>query len=1222
MQKLKLLVLLFLAIPGFWLMNSQFDGTGTLLPETIEGCQDAKPQKVPKAQRVAAAFELEYEKTVDPTIGRVPRERLIQAYEEMRQIQARENRTAIAAMTWKELGPYNVAGRTRAILIDPNDPTGKRVFAASVAGGLWETNDIYAATPDWAPVNDFFNNLAITTIVADPSNPSTFYFGTGEGYGNADAVVGLGIWKSTDAGASWTQLPSTNAVYEFYFISRLAVTGNGTLIATTKMGGVQRSTDGGSSWTKVLGAGMGISGASSDVAFDVEVAGNGDVYATLDGSIHKSTDDGQTFGSALPIPVTADRIELATAPSDTNFVYALVERNGQVEAILITTNGGASWVVKNEPADLDPGVPATDFARGQAWYNLTLAVDPNDEKRLYIGGIDLFVTSDGANTWNQITHWYGGFGKPDVHADQHFILFKPGSSDTLYFGNDGGIFQTLSGSNNSPEFISKNIGYNVTQFYACDLHPEAYKTWYLAGAQDNGTQLFRDKEPGHTRSVTGGDGAFCHIDQDDPDFQYTQYVYNNYYRSTDGGRSFTAISVNNNGRFINPTDFDDANDILYAANGVNNYLRWDNAHSGASFTSVPVTPFGGIPSVVKVSPNVNNTVYFGFGNGKLFRVDNAHATPTSTEIGIGLPNRYMSSIAIENGNENHLLITYSNYGVNSVWETTDAGSTWTGIEGNLPDMPVRWAIFDPVNPNRALLATELGVWTTESLNGASTTWSPSNVGLANVRTDMLRYRPSDKLLVVATHGRGLYQTDFFTNTKAKFTSTKHVTYTGKEISFRDFSYKANSWDWDFGDGKTHSSDQNPVHVYDTPGIYSVILSINGGASSDTLFDYVHVLPDLGTPYATTDGGGFDVNPLHFAPENLFGTGWELGASAVTGKQGTFGGSNAWVTGINESTYYDNSHANLYSPSFNFTTPGTYTLGFRARFETESDYDGFRVEYSLDKGSTWTLLGGMDNNWYNFENSTENTSFCINQPYFSGSRGNNFRAYSVDVSSLAGNSDVAFRLVFKSDLAVSSAGIAIDNFEVDGPPNTSNPFPVEWSPLAGNWYETGVELKWRTFMENNNSGFEVLRSADGDSFEQIAFVTGKGNSHHTVNYEFIDRDLHQSFYYYRLRQLDYDGKSSLSNVVKVQNSTPDPIAIHSVYPVPAASFTTIRFSDRVEGDISVELIDVEGNVLQREENEAFTGTEYEIRLNERIAPGILILRVRLDDEIFLRKITRI
>ncbi|MBL0342429.1 MAG: hypothetical protein IPP71_16890 [Bacteroidetes bacterium] len=111
----------------------------------------------------------------------------------------------------------------------------------------------------------------------------------------------------------------------------------------------------------------------------------------------------------------------------------------------------------------------------------------------------------------------------------------------------------------------------MTQFYACAMNPTAYSSQFIAGAQDNGSQQYNALGINSTIEVTGGDGCFTHIDQDQPQYQFTSYVYNNYYRSTNGGASFVGFTGNNTGSFVNPTDYDNLNNHLYACNGNGNY---------------------------------------------------------------------------------------------------------------------------------------------------------------------------------------------------------------------------------------------------------------------------------------------------------------------------------------------------------------------------------------------------------------------------------------------------------------------------------------------------------------------------------------------------------------------------------------------------------------------------------------------------------------------------
>lgn len=728
--------------------------------------------------RMDLAMRQEFEMTRDPATGNVPRERLLIARDTLIERQKRNSsqlRTSasISSINWTERGPNNSGGRTRAIWVDMNDATGKTVWTGSVGGGLWKTTDITVASPAWVPVNDFFSNLAITSISQNPANTQEMYFTTGEAYFNADGIRGLGVFKSSDGGNTWNQLASTTAG-NFQYIYRVVVNSTGVVFVATYFNGLYRSVNGGTTFTKVLGTGLGITGASSNRCYDVDIASNGDIYATLSGSIHKSTNAGVTFGAAMTLPITGSRIELATAQSDPNYVYAVLKSTAgnDVVGIIRSVDAGTTWTTRSEPVDADTGTPATDYSNGQAWYNLTIEVDPNNRDVLYTGALDIFKSTDGANAWTQISHWYGGFGFQNVHADNHLIYFQPGSSSVIYFGNDGGIYRSINGTAATPTISYRGAGYRTIQFYGCAIHPTAGSHVHLAGAQDNGSHRFGTAGLGPTTTVTGGDGAFCHIDQDQPTYMFTQYVYNNYRRSTNGGTSFTNVNFNNNGQFINPSDYDNTANHMYGSEAAGKYMYWSNPQTGSTFTAVSIALFGSAEvSAVTCSDATQDLVFFGLDNGDVIKVSNANtATPTATDLSTGLPGSYVSCVALERGNENHMLVTYSNYGVNSVWESINGGTSWTSVEGNLPDMPVRWAIFNPNDGTQALIATELGVWSTDLLNGASTNWGPSNSGLANVRTDMLQYRTSDNLIIASTHGRGLFSTNISSPTPVTWLS--------------------------------------------------------------------------------------------------------------------------------------------------------------------------------------------------------------------------------------------------------------------------------------------------------------------------------------------------------------------------------------------------------------------------------------------------------------------
>jgi PKD domain len=1135
----------------------------------------------------------------DPSLGYVPTERLLKAKQYRDALWQLQSNAVLPGVNWNALGPKNQAGRTRSLLVDANDITGNTVWAGSVGGGLWKTTDITASEPNWLPVNDMFGNLAITSITQDPSNTSIMYFCTGEqGYGNGDAIRGLGVWKTTDAGATWVQLASTTGA-TFYYCQKITVNSTGIIFIATATGGLQRSANGGATWTKALGTGLGITGALNNFCYDVDIAGNGDVYASLDGSVHKSTNAGVTFAAAQTLGITAGRVELACAPNDASYIYALCENSSVVAGILRSTDGGANWVTRTEPDDADPGIPAADFSRSQAWYDLTIAVDPNNRDVLFVGGVDIFRSADGAGTWSQTSHWYGGFGFQNVHADQHFILFKPGSSNIAYFSNDGGVYRTTNANTTTPALLNKGTNYITSQFYACAMHPTAITSYFLAGAQDNGSHQFTQGTIQNTTEVTGGDGAFCHIDQDEPQYQFTSYVYNNFYRSADAGATWTGVATSG-GDFISPTDYDDVNNLMYMNDAAGGYRRWDNPQSGNTFAGVTVAAFGGgNVSAVRVSPNTANRVFFGIDNGRVVRVDDAHtAAPTSTNISTGLPGGYVTCVEVETGNDNHLLVTYSNFGLTSIWESINGGTSWTSVEGNLPDMPVRWALFNPNNNDQAIIATELGVWSTDDLSGGTTVWGASNSGLANVRVDMLQLRTSDKLVIAATHGRGLFSSDIFTTPTALFTADRLIAYQGVPINFSSTSYKGTSWSWNFGDAGT-SAAEDPSHAYTSAGQFSVTLTINGGASTLTKSLFIHILPNRGTPYTPANGGNFETNALDFGVDLVNGTTWQRGNSAVAGKNGTSSGSNAWVTGLTGS-YVDNSDASLMTPNYNFSAIGGYLLRFQSKRITETDYDGFRLEYTLDSGINWLPLGtAVQAGWYNFANTAGDAAFPVNEAFFAGSA-SAYTLYFFDPSFLGGNASVAFRIRFKSDGGVTAAGVAIDDFEIIGPLNS--PLAVTLVNFTAIRKDNDALVNWRTEAEVDIKNYVLERSYDAVNFSVTTSVLAKNAVSNIYNYTDVNAVANagaSKYMYYRLKIIDKTGRSKYSEIAKVSLDKAGPKI--TIGPNVFSNFVSVYSNEQVK---LVFVYDMNGKLVYQTTN--IIGNK--IFFTSRIPAGIYVFKI--------------
>ena len=647
----------------------------------------AQLKAIPKKDRPDLAWEQDYLATMDPALRYPPKERLFPLFDAMSQMQSNPTLAVPggSGTPWVERGPNNIAGRTRAIMFDPTDATSRRVFAAGVTGGLWFTNDITATSPNWVAVGNFWDNIAVTALAYDPTNTSVWYAGTGEGWGAA-ASRGAGVWKTTNAGATWTQLTASTSME---YVNDLVVrneSGSGVLyVASNRMfyegtfhgvDGCYRSTNGGTSFTNTF--------PNSYAVADLEIAADNRLWAgTRDnvsgggsGRIYYS-DNGTSWTQSLSVSGN-ERVEIACAPSDANYVYALFENNGALSSVRRTTNRGTNWQSRAEPNDADPGIPSTDFTRGQGWYDLIIAVDPNNRDQVWAGGIDVFRSDDGAASWDQMTHWYGGFGFPEIHADQHAIVFKPGSSTEVLFGTDGGVYRTNNGTATSPAFQNRNDDYNVTQFYGCAIHPTANTDYFLAGAQDNGTQQFTTPGMNSTFEASGGDGGFCFIDQTNPSYQLTSFVYNSWRRSTNGGTTFNNIQNDQTtGQFINPADYDDVQDILFSARNTSSIQRINSVTGTYNIDDFSVS-LGAIASHIRVSPYTtsSSTIFVGTTAGDLFKITNANgASPSATNItGASFPTGNISCVEI-GANENELVVTFSNYGVTSVWYTSNGGTS-------------------------------------------------------------------------------------------------------------------------------------------------------------------------------------------------------------------------------------------------------------------------------------------------------------------------------------------------------------------------------------------------------------------------------------------------------------------------------------------------------------------------------------------------------------------
>jgi hypothetical protein len=760
----------------------------------MQGCVSTRPHKLhPSSESETQkkndmydgpdqAAEFEFNRIKDPASGKVPQEKYLVALNKTIELKNASGfgpgGTEAFGAGWIERGPVSdvvgssngntransgiTSGRIRSILVDAADATRKTVWVGGVDGGLWKTSDITTAPPTWALVNDFLNNLSIGDICQVPGTPATMYFCTGEGYFNADGVRGNGVFKSTNSGSTWTHLTSTAGLT----CNRIICDAGGVIYLATganifEASGLLRSSDGGNTWTDITPTGSNVRIA------DMELSSTGRLHITtglgnVTTGMYRFTDAPSTVTSATwtaattPFPYPSGnncRVELGC---NGNILYALPSNtSGQVPTIYKSVNGGVSWAATTAQ-------PAPGWATGQAWYALSVDIDPSDPTNgCIVGGLDPYKTTNGGTTWTKIADWTNNPGLPPsttqyVHADIHKILWYD-NGNKLLFACDGGIHYS---SDKGVTIRDRNTGLRIKQFYSCAIHPST-TNYFIAGAQDNGNHKFTSAGLGSTEEFVGGDGAYVAIDQDQPQFQFAAYIRNDYRKSTDGGTSWSSVTWSSSiGLFINPWDYDNTTNKIYGCWTAGSYFRWDDPTTGSAIAvSQPVTAFNSaLVSAVHVSPYTANQVYFGTNVGRIVKVSNANAAITELNITqAGMPAGYVNCVNTGT-NDNNLIMCFSNYGVASVWVSSNGGISWTSLDNNgvnLPDMPVRWCMFYPGDNTKAIIATETGVWETSLINGTSTVWTV-NSSFPVVRTDMLKYRASDGTIAAATHGRGLW----------------------------------------------------------------------------------------------------------------------------------------------------------------------------------------------------------------------------------------------------------------------------------------------------------------------------------------------------------------------------------------------------------------------------------------------------------------------------------
>ncbi|MFY0674493.1 MAG: T9SS type A sorting domain-containing protein [Bacteroidia bacterium] len=645
----------------------------------------------------------------------------------------------------KELGPNNLGGRTRDMLIDLADSS--RILACGISGGIWEGKNF---GKNWRPINDYAATLSATCITQSPFEHDVIYYGTGEGSGNSAGIPGEGIFKSTDGGETFEQLESTaTSNFTYTWDIKHSLVDTNTLYVSTTNRGLWRSVNAGDTFERVY--------VSSVDIHDIEVFPDSSIMISVEGrGIYRSKtgDLGDWIQLTDGLPTAGfSRVDIAYSENYPNVVYAVYANgrngyDGNGLGVYKSSDGGDSWALQGRPS-----AGGVNFSF--PWYCLTIGVDPYDTNNVAVGSVNYGFSKDGGKTWREADN---------SHADYHCHVFRKDEPGSFYVGNDGGIFE-YNWNSMAGNSISKNDGYNVYQVYAGTFTPDS--NGVLVGSQDQWS-TYSQYGGGVFKRVWGGDGAFCHVHQQNPDIAYMSSQNGNLRKtgSVNAVNPGTIAAISSNVLadgvwFINPYEMNYLNgDLLFFPTRRGLWMSFDGAQFWTQIADRKINMYSvGIP--YNKDPK---RIYFGGDNLQLWRIEDPINATTGNEVRLNrnmpstLNNGFIACITVHPRDDGTLYLAMSNYSNSpKVWRVDSAHTedpVWTDISGDLPTgLPANWIETDPYRPDDYLMiGTDFGLYI--SKNGGET-WIKEE-RIPNVSIHNIRLRYTDRKLFVYTHGRGVW----------------------------------------------------------------------------------------------------------------------------------------------------------------------------------------------------------------------------------------------------------------------------------------------------------------------------------------------------------------------------------------------------------------------------------------------------------------------------------
>ncbi len=990
------------------------------------------------------------------TDGRLPSPN--ELWESWKKKQDRVGKVINPTSNWTSIGPFSHGsfsgalpgqGRVNAVLVDPNDPN--TWYVGAPAGGIWKSIN---AGSTWTNLFDDFPQIGVSGIAVDPNDSNIIYIATGDD--DAADSYSVGVFKSLDGGLTWneTGLNPNNTTVGFLMNEIVVDPQNSDIIWVGTNRGLQKSEDGGDTWS--------IKRNGNITDFKLKPGDNQTIYAVDNFSFYRSENGGGSFSQITDgLPTSSGRLALGVSPDNPEVVYIVSADVGSNEfafqGLYKSTDSGSTFTKTANTIDI--------FESNQAWFDLAIEVSPSNVDEVYVGCLNIWKSIDGGDGFTKLNEWFLNT-QSYTHADIHTLKFFNGQ---LFCGSDGGVYVS---DDQGDSFIDYTAGIAISQFYRLSVAADDGSKM-AGGLQDNSGFI---RNSGNWNVYTGGDGMDYEIDPSNNNLVYGFSQFGgNLFVSTNSGQSIGVIGPpqDNNGddmrgNWITP---------LTIGNNGNVYSGFDEVYQlmGNAWEQVSDLDAGRIDDL-EIDPN-DPTILYAVVDETIFRSEDSGVTFTILHEF----DSNISDLAVNSTDSNVLYLTTSNrvgiplasqQNLRGVFQLTMDGAD-VAVEEITLNLSTDQAFLSIVHQGRhtenpIYVGTNLGVY---RLDDTLTEWEDYFTGFPSTAVSDLEVSLDDELLTASTYGRGVWQSPI--PIQAPDNDVRAVAITPEEnsvvcgavipeliienkganvITSVDVTFNVNGgpgqdfiWTGNLDPGATETI-VFPIASITAQG--AVVLNASVTITDDAFAENNSITTNflLNETGAINEVLSFesDDESLITFNEGTEGTVWERGVPTGTLLNAPSSGTQVYGT-VLDGDHPNNTKGILLSKCYNLSTFSAPTLKFSMAYDLEINFDIIYVEYSIDNGTSWQVLGNMNSrpNWYNSDRTNATSGAdddCQNCPgaQWTGTNATMTEyAYDFVLNAASGEQDltnennILFRLVFQSDPSVVQEGAIVDDFVITG-----------------------------------------------------------------------------------------------------------------------------------------------------------------------------------------------